>query len=182
GDGVYSGEWTPAAQGTYSLTFPAGDVVTVQVLPTYTYSPTALAWRTITGANLNLGDDSSATISEPFPIPFGGGSFSTVYLNSNGYVSFTGPFITYVNAAIPTAAIGTLVAAFWDDLYPVPGSAQNVFWAVTGAAPNRELVLEWRNVRQFACNPTSTATVKFQIVFFESSSNILVNYADTAFG
>ncbi len=182
GDGIYSGQWTPAAQGTYSLTFPGGDVVTVAVLANYSYSPTALVWRTIGGSNLNLSDDSSAAISPPFPIRFGGASFTTVYVNSNGYLSFTGPFISYVNAAIPTSAIGTLVAPFWDDLYPVPGTAQNAFWAVTGAAPNRELVIEWRDVRQFGCNADGTATVKFQIVFFESSSDILFNYADTVFG
>ncbi|PYO55452.1 MAG: hypothetical protein DMD83_19570, partial [Candidatus Rokuibacteriota bacterium] len=182
GDGIYSGQWTPAAQGTYSLTFPGGDVVTVAVLANYSYSPTTLVWRTISGSNLNLSDDSSAAISPPFPIRFGGASFATVYVNGNGYLSFTGPFNSYVNAAIPTSAIGTLVAPFWDDLYPVPGTAQNAFWAVTGAAPNRELVIEWRDVRQFGCNSDSTATVKFQVVFFESSSNILFNYADTVFG
>ena len=33
GDGVYSGQWAPPAGGTFTLTFPNGDVVTVQTEP-----------------------------------------------------------------------------------------------------------------------------------------------------
>ncbi len=182
GDGVYSGQWTPPGQGTYTLTFPGGDVVTVAILIPYNVSSTTFNYRTITGTNLNFGDDSSALITPPFPIRFGGGSFSSLYVGSNGNVNFSGPFTDYSNVSLPTTTIGTLVAPFWDDLYAVSGTAQNVFWDVTGTAPNRELVIEWRDVRQFTCSGDGTATVKFQIVFFEGSSDILFNYADVVFG
>src|SRR6185312_16893832 len=68
-----------------------------------------------------------------------------------------------------------------DDLFPKPGTAQNVFWDVTGVAPNRELVVEWRDLQAFECF-SEPDTIKFQVVFFENSSDILFNYADTAFG
>src|SRR4029077_8887149 len=76
----------------------------------------------------------------------------------------------------------TLIAPFWMDLYAVKGSAQNVYWAVTGTAPNRQLVLEWRNVRSFECRSDSNATVTFQVVFSEANSNVEFNYADIVFG
>ncbi len=182
GDGVYSGQWTPPGQGTYTLTFPGGDVVTVAILIPYNVSSTTFNYRTITGTNLNFGDDSSALITAPFPIRFGGGSFSSLYVGSNGNVNFSGPFTAYSNESLPTTTIGTLVAPFWDDLFAVSGTAQNVFWDVTGTAPNRELVIEWRDIRNFSCNADGTATVKFQVVFFEGSSDILFNYADALFG
>jgi hypothetical protein len=53
---------------------------------------------------------------------------------------------------------------------------------VTGNPGNRELVVEWRNVRHFSCNADSAVTVRFQVVFFEGSSDILFNYADVYFG
>ncbi|PYN52004.1 MAG: hypothetical protein DMD94_23885 [Candidatus Rokuibacteriota bacterium] len=134
GDGIYSGQWTPPESGNYTLTFPGGDVVTVQVVQgSYAVAPTSFSYRNITGTSLNLDDDTA-----------------------------------------------TLVAPFWDDLFPVVGTSQNVFWAVTGTPPSRELVIEWRNVEHFNC--AVGATVKFQVVFFESSSNVLFNYADTTFG
>ena len=74
------------------------------------------------------------------------------------------------------------MSAFWDDLYPVPGTVQNVYWAVGGAAPNRELVIEWRNLTLWDCNTENSNTVDFQVVFFESSGSILFNYSDPAFG
>src|SRR5436309_198600 len=49
GDGIYSGRWTPTAVGTYSITFPSGDVITAQVLGAYQVSQIASSYRTISG-------------------------------------------------------------------------------------------------------------------------------------
>jgi hypothetical protein len=180
GDGIYSGQWTPSSMGTYTLTFPGGDVVTVILTEGYAYTSTAFNYRNITGTSLNLGDDSTGVISSPFGVPFGGGSYSTLYVGSNGALSFNNLSIPYTNPSIPSSVASTLVAPFWDDLSPVSGSAQNVFWAVTGSTPYRELVIEWRDVAHYGCG--SSDTVRFQVVFFESSSSVLFNYADAAFG
>lgn len=197
GDGIYTGQWTPAALGSYTLSFPGGDNVNVQVLANYIPSqvtPSDYQYQNISGTNLNLGDDSVATISSPFPIQFGGGSFSNLYVSSNGTISFTDVFGQFDDYPLPLGAtygifppapyapVTTLVAPFWQDLYPVEGTANNVFWDVTGSAPNRELVVEWRNVESYACQGNASATVTFQVVFTEGSSNVLVNYANTEFG
>ncbi len=43
GDGIYSGLWTPSATGTYTLTFPGNDKVTVNVAnPTISVTPSSL--------------------------------------------------------------------------------------------------------------------------------------------
>src|SRR2546422_7906330 len=184
GDGIYSGRWVPLSGGSYTLTFPGGDLVTVQTpaLANYKATPTTFSYRTITGTNLELSNDSSAAITSPFPILFGGGSFSTLFVGSNGNVNFSGAFAAPSNEPLPTSQIATLVAPWWDDLFPVPGTNQNVFWAATGTAPGRELVIEWRDVRHFNCGSDGAATVRFQVVFFEGSSNLLFNYADASFG
>jgi hypothetical protein len=181
GDGIYSGQWTTATPGSYTLAFPGGDVVTASVLANYNYAATPFAWRTITGFNLDFGDDAPALVLAPFPIRFGGGSFTAMFVSSNGTLNLTQHFATYDNGPLPTSAISTLVAPFWDDLYAFQGTNQNVFVAVTGSAPHRELVIEWRNVGR-CCSGDPAATVKFQVVFFEGRSDILFNYADTIFG
>jgi hypothetical protein len=184
GDGIYSGQWTPSSYGTYTLSFPGGDTVTVNVAEGYAYTPTAFNYRNIAGTSLSFGDDATGAISSPFPVLFGGGSYSNLYVGSNGAISFNNVAIPYGNESIPSAVASTLVAPFWDDLAPVSGTDHNVFWAVTGAAPYRELVIEWRDVTHYnypvACS--SSDSVKFQAVFFEGSSSVLFNYADTAFG
>ncbi len=180
GDGIYSGQWVAGEPGTYTLTFSGKDGVNLQVLANYKYSSASFAWRAISGTNLNLSEDSSAMITSPFPIKFGGGSFSSLSAGSNGIISFTGPFTYSVNQPMPTSMTSTLAAPFWDDLSPKAGTSQNVFWAATGSAPNRELVVEWRDVTHYgACG---SGTVKFQVVFFEGKNDTLFNYMDAAFG
>ncbi len=180
GDGIYSGQFLPAVLGTYALTFPGDEVVTVHVL--YNYQPESVPfdYREITGTNLDLGDDDSAHFDLPFPVQFGGGDFSHIYVGSNGLVSFTDPLNPYYNSYIPDDEAFTLVAPLWDDLEPYVGTDHNVFWDVIGTEPNREVVVEWRDVKPFGC-PYS-ATVTFQVVFSEDSNDILFNYADTIVG
>jgi subtilisin family serine protease len=189
GDGIYTGQWTPTAPGSYTLSYPDGSVVNVEVLTAYGVTKVAHTYQTITGANLNLGDDSVASITSPFPIPFGGGSFTQLYVGANGTISFTDDYSDFVNQELVTNGFpsydfepNTLVAPFWMDLYPVEGTDQNVFWQVIGSAPNRQLVVEWRNVRSFECPDDANANVTFEVVFQEGSSNVQFNYGDVVFG
>jgi subtilisin family serine protease len=199
GDGIFSGQWSPPALGDYSLAFPNGDVVQVTVLSNYTVGETSFSYNTIAGSNLNLGDDDVATLNSPFPVQFGGGSFSKLYVSSNGTISFTNAFDDFINGPLPLnfaasqnpqnspppnidIPVVTLVAPLWQDLYPVKGTNKNVFWQVTGSDPNRQLVIEWRNVLTYDCRSDSNANVTFEAVFSEGSSNFTFNYSNVVFG
>jgi subtilisin family serine protease len=181
-DGIYTGQFTPYATGTYNLTFPGSDVVTLNVAPMhpYEFETVLYTYTTITGTSLGLsGDSSTATIIPPFPIPFGGGSYDNVYVGADGVISFSNAYTYWYNYAIPTTNVQTLVAPFWDDLVPISGGNHNVFWDVVGSAPSRQLVIEWRDVPCFICSSTESA--KFQVIFYEDKSDILFNYADVYF-
>jgi subtilisin family serine protease len=186
GDGLYTGAFEPTEPGTYTLTFPGGDTLTVTAVQPpqgYVKSSVPMVWRTITGTSLALTDESVANFTSPFPVPFSGGAGqTTVRVGMNGGIKFesTGS-IGLTNATLPSASHVTLVAPWWDDLFPGPTSADNVFWAVLGTAPDRELVVEWRNVHHYTTR-TGTNTLNFQVVFFEGSSDILFNYRDTLVG
>ncbi len=182
GDGLYAGAFTPGGPGPFTLTFPDGDTVTVVTVVGYAVEPTTYTYRTITGESLQLGDDSSAEIAAPFPIRLGGASFDRLFVNSNGNITFSGAYQAYVNQPLPALAAGIIVAPFWDDLTPASGTSQNVYWAVTGTAPNRELVVEWRDLPPYACRAEAASTVTFQVVFDEGSDRVLFNYADVIVG
>ncbi|MGI9102249.1 MAG: FG-GAP-like repeat-containing protein [Terriglobales bacterium] len=188
GDGIFSGQWTPPGLGTFTIALTGGDQFSIEVLRSYYAQAEPGNYRIIAGQNLDLSDDSVAELLAPFPLKFGGATFAKLYISSNGTISLTEAFGDYYNRLIPlqglsyfpygwnhTAAI--LIAPFWDDLYPVKGSAQNVFWEVRGTAPSRELVVEWRDVRFFDCSSDPSATIRFEAVFSENSDDLLFQYA-----
>ena len=86
-DGIYSGQWTPSATGVYTLTFPWGEVLTVNVAtPVISISPNSVnfggvnvggsADRTFTVQNVGGGVlTGNATTNAPFAI-VSGGSYS----------------------------------------------------------------------------------------------------------
>jgi subtilisin family serine protease len=185
GDGVYSGQISFSAHGSHTLTYPGGDVVNVQVLKKYRGQSTAFSYRAFTGTSLNVQLDQATTLATPFPIRFGAGSFSNLFISPNGIAGVSAGHVDYLNTPIPIAQAKAFVAAFWDDLYPtspISDDVRNVFWTVLGSSPDRELAIEWRNLGHFSCAGDSAVGVTFQMVFFEGSSQILVNYADTTMG
>jgi hypothetical protein len=189
GDGIYTGQFNPSALGNYALQFPDGSTVNVEVLSAYGFTKIPFSYQTISGAGLDLGDDSVAQITSPFSIQFGGGSFNQLFVSSNGTISVTDPFDDFVNRFLGPGGFPifvqeptTIIAPWWTDLFPVKGTAQNVFWQVIGTAPNRQLVVEWRNVRSFLCRSDSSTNITFEAIFNEGSSDIQFNYSDAVFG
>ena len=168
--------FTPAPGGGISNSVP----LTVYQPINYAFQSTTYNYRNIAGTSLNFNSYyQGVSLTSPFPIQFGGGSFTNLTIGASGTISFNGFYYPY-NDVIPTAQTPMVIAPFWMPLYPIgTGTNNNVFWQVLGTAPNRQLVIEWRNVG-ICCETTNT--VRFEVVFFEGNSNVLFNYADTVFG
>jgi subtilisin family serine protease len=119
------------------------------------------------------GDDSSTSVSLPFPFVFYGQIYDTAYVGTNGFLNFQaddgslggGPLPDFMP---PNAAI----YAFWDDLYIDPGNA-SIRTELLGSAPNRQFVIEWRDAA-FCC--ITAERVRVEIVLFENG-RILMQYA-----
>lgn len=147
----------------------------------YLYKAVPYVYQSISGTNLNLSYYNSVIVNSPFAIQFGGGSYTSLTVGSGGTISFSGYANNY-NSPIPVYLVDTLIAPFWTSLFSWgTGTNNNVFWAVVGTAPNRQLVIEWRNVG-ICCSGNTSQTVKFETIFYEGSGNVRFNYADTVFG
>jgi subtilisin family serine protease len=128
-----------------------------------------------------------------FSFEFGGAAtpFTSATITANGYLSFDGVFDTVPssissaeNYIIPLSDPNDsgsfdrpdwFIAPFWDDLDPsLPGSTAVILAHTFGTSPNRELVLEWRQVPIRASGFSSSVT--FQIVLFENTGDILFQY------
>lgn len=84
----------------------------------------AYTWEDISsiGQALSLSDDAATSVTLNFPFKFYGTEYRSMYVCSNGYISFGTQFTSYTNTAMPsTATPNNFVAAFWDDLNPSYG-------------------------------------------------------------
>src|SRR5436190_1816770 len=88
--------------------FSDGESVQATALSNYAAGETNFSYQTITGTNLNLGDDDVASITSPFQIEFGGGTFSTLYVGSNGTRK---PLLHSILANVMEASTGRIRAS-----------------------------------------------------------------------
>ncbi|MFD3539054.1 S8 family serine peptidase [Streptomyces sp. NPDC058662] len=144
--------------GTAKVTV-AGDTSVAVNLPErtdgYGYACTAANDRPYApgGSRLALtGDNTTERVELPFPLPLYGKTYGQAWIGTNGTVSFGGNNTGDINGDIPTAATpNAALYPFWDDLVVgAPGTGSGVFTAVTGTAPHRSYVIEWREVSHWS--------------------------------
>jgi len=115
----------------------------------------APAFDTVLGTDLVLGDDDSSEQVYGFIFPFQGNTYTSVFVNSNGNLTFG------VDDADPLEFVTKFVdgppriALLWHDLDPTAGGG--VFFK-TLTNPNRA-VITWSNVPEFAMSNSNTAQV-----------------------
>jgi hypothetical protein len=97
-----------------------------------------------------------------------GTSYTTGWVDTNGLVSFVNPGTSSADAwPIPSVAgpgePNAAVYPFWHDW--VVDTNASVRTTTTGSAPNRQLVIEWRNVYSYE-DPNTR--VSFEVIFDEA--------------
>ncbi|MEV7616806.1 S8 family serine peptidase [Streptomyces sp. NPDC089799] len=137
----------------------AGDTTVAVTLPErtdgYGYACAAAGDRPYQAGDRRLaltGDNNTERVDLPFPLPLYGKTYGQAWIGTNGTVSFGGAHGGDFNGDIPsTATPNAALYPFWDDL--VVGTADSgsgVFTSVTGTAPHRSYVVEWRNVAHYS--------------------------------
>jgi hypothetical protein len=118
------------------------------------------------------GDDDDLEVALPFEVPFYGTPTSTIWVSTNGALSYKPVWVTNLPWTIPNRFSPALIAPFWADL--VVDASASVRTATTGAAPNRQFTVEWRNVTFY---DDSTKRLSFEVLINESGA-ITFNYTD----
>lgn len=126
------------------------------------------------------GDDMLWQKNPPFPIKLYGESYTSAWISANGVMTFRDPAFAGWIAAQPSTipsppaegAPNAAIYVHWDDW--VVDSQAKIATKISGTAPNRQWVVEWRNVHQWG---DSTARASFEAIFNENG-NITFAYAD----
>jgi hypothetical protein len=132
-------------------------------------------------ADLTNQDNVSAAIPVGFLFPFYGVDNTTVFVSSNGLLTFGAGNTSGVNTDLTTIPLQAAIAPFWDDLHTAGGVAgSNVFYQTLGSGDNQHLTIQWNRVR-FAVGGTAGDTITFQAQLY-ADGRIQFNYPDLVSG
>ncbi|WP_294672794.1 T9SS type A sorting domain-containing protein [uncultured Fluviicola sp.] len=129
-----------------------------------------------TGTDLNLTDDSETGITLPFAFPYQGGSVTDLTIGNNGGIQLNTLTGNVGYGGNMTTITGDYLFAWGDDMDDETG---NVYYQVTGTAPNQIAIFQWNNQNNFS---NGAGSVTFQIQMYESTGEIYYVYDDVEFG
>ena len=139
------------------LIAPAGVALAVPLLPPLTPGP---------GDGILPGNDDSSSAAIPlaaaFPggLSFFGGPYTSMFVNTNGNITFRGPLSTFTPNPFPVAT-QPMIAPYWADVDTRGGGApanNSIFWHL---APGR-MQITWHNVGYY--NIRDDLKMDFQLV------------------
>ncbi len=150
----------------------------------FTYSPINNGTSFTFGGGNNPNDDGTAQLNLPFALSiFEETATTTITVSPNGLIAF-GPLLSansFNNTDIPNAGVpNAIVAGWWEDLLidtQIPGGAE-VSWVTQGSAPNRVVIIQWRDVRVANQSTFNHRRFNFQIQL-EEDGLIRLAYGDT---
>lgn len=135
----------------------------------------AFNWVELSGLGDDVGSGDDANFGPfdlGFDFPFYGNTYSTIRIDTNGYLSFTSSSSAYSNATIPTSSgPNALLAPFWDDMDPSDGGTI-LAWADPAAD---RYVVQWDAVVHYG----GANAESFQVVL-EGDGRILFQYETVA--
>jgi hypothetical protein len=188
-EGTTSWSWEPTGlpEGLYTArgnvevgdeTYASFARPTEVLQPTRVYLPVVIrGWGTgnyhwldaTDGTIVAQGDEAYTQVSLPFAFQFYGNTYTSLYVSSNGFISFGSGYTIYYNSCLPsTDTPNNAIYAFWDDLYPTGGSNGNVYVKQYDAGT---FVIEWHAVKQYGAAYYET----FEIVL-RSDNAIALQY------
>ncbi len=124
--------------------------------------------------SINSDDINGDVLPIGFTFDFYGISYDYLVVSGNGYISFDTTIANTwspwsINSAIPNPGSQpeNAIMAPWQDINS--GTGGNIFYSVSGIAPNRKFIVTWCAVPMFSCTSLMHTS---QVVLFEGSNKI----------
>src|SRR5215213_8929281 len=137
----------------------------------YTYdNSVSYNWISATTNSGLIGDDEfSGPVDIGFSFPFYGVSQTQLYFNTNGLITFGAGSREWGRSSIPNnVKPNNLIAPFWDDL--LVGSPYGaIYYSKGGSAPNRYIVIEWREVESY----NGYGLASFEAILYENGDIVV---------
>lgn len=113
----------------------------------------AISIEASTAITLSLGDDDSQEVALPFPFPFQGQVYDSVFVNSNGNLTFGAGDTDFSESTAELLNEQPRIAPLWDDLSPNQGGEVTVDFA------GGVVTIAFEDVPEFFASTTNTFSV-----------------------
>ena len=179
-------------KAAFSFTLLVGSSATaIAQVSAYSFVQDAGVYTPITGTLLEAATANTSTgnlnsnvypVTLPFNFIFNGTSYSSLNVSTNGFITFgtTAPSATNVSPLSTAAAYDGAISVFGRDLssvFDINGVTGDISWTTTGSAPNREVVIQWKDFRPNSSTSAAAAyTFAFQVRLKETSNVIQMVY------
>ncbi len=155
-----------------------------------------LAWEDITqyGIIVAEGDDTFTQVELGFPFQFYGVTYTTMFVGSNGYITFDQGYSGSFNEAIPSPNTpNNAIYALWDNLIPIGGANGQVY---AKRMDSERYIVQWQGVlhaddsccpdvsaglgpeASIAITDTGPLTSTFQVILDGTDDSIVLQYLD----
>lgn len=131
----------------------------------------AFTWNTTTAND----EEYSTPTNIGFTFSYCGTNYDQFQVSTNGFLRFGTGLISATATDALNGTLRQILAPLWDDL-KVSATATDITYRMYGTAPNRFLVVEWKNV--FWNKNAATANAEFQIVLYENGNKIEFCYGN----
>jgi len=196
-DGHYTGLWVPGNIGAVELNFHAlsagldeglatlnGEIVPwthyTRLIGTNPWIDTSAGTVLSASSLLGTDDDGGWILDIGFPFQFYGVNYTDMMVGTNGLIQMEHKSnYSSTEESFPLPFDGDdngIIAPWWCDLDP--GSTGIIRIFREGTSPNRQLTIEWHNVKHF----DSSGAATFQVTLIESTNEIIFRYQNTDFG
>ncbi len=155
--------------------YPQEDVLTLRVSTSantrvgieYDINQASYGWINVSQPTGITQNDNGTWLDLPFYFIFYGVQYDSVWVCSNGFLSFDSEYPSHVPQSIPnTNKPNSLIAPFWRDLDPQAGGS--ITYGIINEAPGRLFIISWNNIPNYA----NGVPQSFQVVIAELNTYV----------
>lgn len=127
-----------------------------------------------TGTALNLGDDQTALVNLGFSFNFYGNNYTSAFVSSNGFLSFTNNNQGCCNGYALPGPINNSIFVGWTDLIRIT-TGSNQFYQTIGDPGSYKFILGYYNVSEFYNSATQNS---LEMILHQTSNDIEFQYGE----
>ncbi len=112
--------------------------------------------------NWNATDDDSLQVALGFDFLFNGNTYTQLWINSNGMLSFNSSNTTWTNSQLSFTTEPQSIYPYWDDLNPANGGS--ITYGTVGFGDTEHFVVSWNSIPHYPSN----GSYSFQVVLYKN--------------